>query len=239
MWVVDYLIIHLSGLILGLRPANERRRYFVTTSLIGWEQAWFIVDDRFNTFYTELFFFIDNMKSYIHTLLFIDFGMGLFKFVLVGPVFILRSQYHCSWWPGDIRNQGISSNGIDLFLTEYSGLSIRMRWFYMWERYTEKLIYHSLSITDESLITINIVCNVTVTKLIVVYIRRFDVLCLMITTEHYTDVIMGAIASQITSLTIVYSLIQTQIKENITAPRHWPLCGVFTGDRWIPRTNGQ
>ena len=28
-------------------------------------------------------------------------------------------------------------------------------------------------------------------------------------------------------------------KENIKAPRHWPLCGEFTGDRWIPRTNGQ
>ena len=28
--------------------------------------------------------------------------------------------------------------------------------------------------------------------------------------------------------------IQAQIKENIKAPRHWPLCGEFTGDRWIP-----
>ena len=28
-----------TGLILGLHPANERRRYFVTTSLIGWTQA--------------------------------------------------------------------------------------------------------------------------------------------------------------------------------------------------------
>ena len=28
-----------SELILGLRPANERRRYFVATSLIGWTQA--------------------------------------------------------------------------------------------------------------------------------------------------------------------------------------------------------
>ena len=28
------------GLIPGLRPASERRRYFVTTSLIGWSQAW-------------------------------------------------------------------------------------------------------------------------------------------------------------------------------------------------------
>ena len=53
---------------------------------------------------------------------------------------------------------------------------------------------------------------------------------------------MGAIASQITSLTIVYSIVysyQTQIKENIKAPRHWPLCEEFTWDRWIPRTNGQ
>ena len=55
-------------------------------------------------------------------------------------------------------------------------------------------------------------------------------------SPHYNDVIMGLIASQITSLTIVYSV---QIKENIKAPRHWPLCGEFTRNRWIPRTNGQ
>ena len=29
----------MTGLIRGLRPANERRRYFVTTSLIGWAQT--------------------------------------------------------------------------------------------------------------------------------------------------------------------------------------------------------
>ena len=57
---------------------------------------------------------------------------------------------------------------------------------------------------------------------------------------HYCDVIMGALASQITSLTIVCSAVYSaQIKENIKAPRHRPLCGEFTGDRWIPRTNGQ
>ena len=48
---------------------------------------------------------------------------------------------------------------------------------------------------------------------------------------HYCDVIMGAMASQ--------AFIQAQIKENIKAPRHWPLCGEFTGGRWIPRTNDQ
>ena len=39
---------------------------------------------------------------------------------------------------------------------------------------------------------------------------------------------MGAIASQITSLTQPF--IQAQIKENIKATRNWPLCGEFTGD---------
>ena len=32
--------------------------------------------------------------------------------------------------------------------------------------------------------------------------------------------------------------LQAQIKENIIAPRHWPLWGEFSGDRWIPRTKG-
>ena len=45
---------------------------------------------------------------------------------------------------------------------------------------------------------------------------------------------MSTMASQITSLTIVYTtVIQAQIKEN-KAPRHWPLCGEFTGDREFP-----
>ena len=51
---------------------------------------------------------------------------------------------------------------------------------------------------------------------------------------------MGAMASQITSLMIDYlPFIQPQTKENIKAPRPWPLFGEFIGDRWIPRTNGQ
>ena len=45
---------------------------------------------------------------------------------------------------------------------------------------------------------------------------------------------MHAVASQITSLKIVYSTVYSdadQIKENIKAPRHGPLCGEFTEDR--------
>ena len=32
--------------------------------------------------------------------------------------------------------------------------------------------------------------------------------------------------------------VKAHIKENIKAPRHWPLWGESTGDRWIPFTKG-
>ena len=52
---------------------------------------------------------------------------------------------------------------------------------------------------------------------------------------HRRDVIMGVMASQITSsLTIVYlAFMQAQIKENIKAPRHWPLWCVFIPYRYV------
>ena len=57
---------------------------------------------------------------------------------------------------------------------------------------------------------------------------------------HYNGVIMSAMASKITSLMTVYSgFIQVQVKENIKAPRHWPVWGELTSDRWFPRTKGQ
>ena len=37
----------------------------------------------------------------------------------------------------------------------------------------------------------------------------------------------------------IQAFIQAQIKESIKVLHHWPLWGEFTGDRWIPRTNGQ
>ena len=45
--------------------------------------------------------------------------------------------------------------------------------------------------------------------------------------RHYIDVITTTMASQITSLTVVYSTFYSE--ENIKVPRHWPLCGEFTG----------
>ena len=34
-------------------------------------------------------------------------------------------------------------------------------------------------------------------------------------------------------------LFQAHIKENIEVPRHWPLWGEFTSDRWIPPSNAE
>ena len=47
---------------------------------------------------------------------------------------------------------------------------------------------------------------------------------------------MNTVASRIVSLLFTQPFIQAQIKENIKAVRHWPLCVEITGDRWIPLT---
>ena len=70
-------------------------------------------------------------------------------------------------------------------------------------------------------------------------------LCLSISSsgfheEHYNDVIMDTIASQTTSLTIVYSTVYSdadQRKHQSSASLAF-VWGIHR-DRWIPRTNGQ
>ena len=74
--------------------------------------------------------------------------------------------------------------------------------------------------------------------------------------HHYSDVIMRTTTSQITRVSIVYSIVvQAQInhprldcllnrcpgayQKDIKAPRHWPLWGESTGDWWIPLTKDQ
>ena len=47
--------------------------------------------------------------------------------------------------------------------------------------------------------------------------------------QHYSDVIMSAMAPQITKI-FIQPFIQAQIKENIKASRHWPLWEEFTSN---------
>ena len=51
---------------------------------------------------------------------------------------------------------------------------------------------------------------------------------------------MSAMAFQIAGVSIIcLPFAHALIKENIKAPRHWPLWGESTGDQWIPLTKGQ
>ena len=63
---------------------------------------------------------------------------------------------------------------------------------------------------------------------------------LYVTISHYADVIMTTMASQITSLTVVYSIVYSDADQN----KHQSSASlVFVWgihrDRWIPRTKGQ
>ena len=59
-------------------------------------------------------------------------------------------------------------------------------------------------------------------------------------TKHYSDVIMTTIASQITSLTIVYSTVYSDAdqRKHQSSSSLASVWGIHR-DRWIPRTNGQ
>ena len=57
---------------------------------------------------------------------------------------------------------------------------------------------------------------------------------------HHNDVIIGAIAVQITSLTIVFSTVYLDTDQRKYQSSASPaFVREFTGGRWIPRTNGQ
>ena len=53
--------------------------------------------------------------------------------------------------------------------------------------------------------------------------------------HHYDDIIMTTVSSQITSLAVVYSIVYSGADERKhQTPRHWPLCGEFTGTGEFP-----
>ena len=61
--------------------------------------------------------------------------------------------------------------------------------------------------------------------------------CIAEEALHYNDVIMTTIASQITSLTVVYSTVYSEGRSKKTSKLR--VTGLCVGDRWIPRTKGQ
>ena len=109
--------------------------------------------------------------------------------------------------------------------------------------------YSQLLFTSQYQLFINCACKINrwIQCNNVSFLNLHDITGQLWRGHHYSDVIMGAMAFQITSLTIVYSSVSSgayqrykkYIQENIKALRHWPSCGEFIGDQWIPHTNGQ
>ena len=69
------------------------------------------------------------------------------------------------------------------------------------------------------------------------YLWTLDIWWLITVTSYWDRWRLKSPASPLVTQPFIQA--QKNIKENIKAPRHWPLCGEFTGDRRIPRTNGQ
>ena len=58
---------------------------------------------------------------------------------------------------------------------------------------------------------------------------------LILVTSQWEAMVLKSPASRV----FPQPFVQASIIENIKAPRHWPLWGISTGDRWIPLTKGQ
>ena len=72
-------------------------------------------------------------------------------------------------------------------------------------------------------------------------IRTNPAQCPYLVLVHYRDVMMGSMASLITSLTTVYSTVHSGADQRKHQSSASPALayGEFTGDRWISHTNGQ
>ena len=83
---------------------------------------------------------------------------------------------------------------------------------------------------DDVFITVFVRCAYSMSPSLQVFNDISSLISLrLLAAWGYNDVIMTTMASEITSLTVVYSTVYSPIKENIKALRHWPLCGEFTG----------
>ena len=85
-----------------------------------------LISIKNSTLVTDAEFFLRNIPIYFHFLLFLNIEMAQIVEILSygrKDLFILHSQYHGCWCPGDARSQGISSQGIGVVIPEYSDIS--------------------------------------------------------------------------------------------------------------------
>ena len=101
-----------------------------------------------------------------------------------------------------------------------------------WARYRKHVFTHMISLTSSSPICRTILLHYLIVsqKYVQPWIMMLDnKLPQSMRLNHYSDVIMSTMASQITNLTIVYLTIYSGADRwNIKTPRHWPLWGEST-----------
>ena len=87
-------------------------------------------------------------------------------------------------------------------------------------------------------VLISVVCNMYFTITFCNYCHISPHLATMY--DNYSDVIISAMTSQITSVSTVCSIVCSDAdKKNIKAPRHWPFSGESPDNRRIPLIKGQ
>ena len=174
----DDLVVD-TGNILCMHPANERLRYIVTSSLIGWahtlnDPCWYMSDLYKQITVTMIA--IGNRNYFLkHVILYLGEGPvnNMCKYFQFARSSIKAHCVEHAWW-----------HSIWLAFTLHAQKTAK---------FLNKLLKQSI---NQYIIGV---------------------------ANH---------PKQITSLTIVYwTVIQAQIKENIKAPRHWPLSGEFTDDQ--------
>ena len=87
-----------QGIVLRRRPANERRRYIVTSSLIGWAHSqndlWGLYDSTTSIHY---FNYITSSSSYLHYIITSDVIMSAMAFQITSLTIVYSTAYSCTY----------------------------------------------------------------------------------------------------------------------------------------------
>ena len=127
-------------------------------------------------------------------------------------------QYYCCWYPGDTRDQGISSHVNDLVNQEHCGFQQEV----MWQTYSNRVI-------DKHFTTyvINALQSKVINNLNHSAFRYFCIPYLKYTIDFLFDIHLKII--------IFHKIMMTSSKGNVFHVTG-PLWGESTGHRWLPLT---
>ena len=126
---------------------------------------------------------------------------------------------------------------VDSFMAIFTPV-MRDSWHHVWNCTHKMLTYIEVDRRADYITTPGHICSIERRHWLYINLHNdLSILVSWLCTDifYYSDVIVSAMASRITGVSMVcWTFVQVQIKGNIKGPRHWPLWGEFTGDRCIP-----